>query len=53
MPHEGTPAIHGRWRSADPSADPSTAPTPTKTPGDSFAGVRRTAPAAQRPAQHL
>jgi hypothetical protein len=37
MPHEGTPAIHGRWRSADPTLDPATAPSPTKTPGDSFA----------------
>jgi len=37
MPHEGTPATHGRWRSADPAADPATAPSPTKTPGDSAA----------------
>lgn len=33
--HDGTPSIHGRWRSADPTLDPATAPTPTKTPGDS------------------
>jgi galactose oxidase-like protein len=33
--HDGAPAIHGRWRTADPTADPATGPTPTKTPGDS------------------
>ena len=33
--HDGTPSIHGRWRTADPTLDPATAPTPTKTPGDS------------------
>ncbi|HEX3183405.1 MAG TPA: galactose oxidase-like domain-containing protein [Pyrinomonadaceae bacterium] len=35
--HGGTPSIHGRWRTADPTLDPATAPTPTKTPGDSAA----------------
>ncbi|HEX5875458.1 MAG TPA: galactose oxidase early set domain-containing protein, partial [Pyrinomonadaceae bacterium] len=35
--HGGTPSIHGRWRTADPTLDPATAPTPTQTPGDSFA----------------
>ena len=33
--HDGTPSIHGRWRTADPTADPATAPPVTKTPGDS------------------
>ncbi len=35
--HGGTPSIHGRWRTADPTLDPATAPTPTTTPGDSAA----------------
>lgn len=35
--HDGTPSIHGRWRTADPTADPATAPAPTQTPGDSAA----------------
>lgn len=35
--HDGTPSIHGRWRTADPTLDPATAPTPTQTPGDSAA----------------
>ena len=29
--HDGTPSIHGRWRTADPSLDPAAAPTPTQT----------------------
>ena len=35
--HDGTPSIHGRWRTADPTLDPATAPVPTQTPGDSAA----------------
>lgn len=35
--HGGTPSIHGRWRTADPTLDPATAPPLTRTPGDSAA----------------